>query len=253
MTSSIQLPSRVPVPLFESTSPVLGEFLEDRFVVPAWHREYVWSPNMANDTLLFMFRMLDRGEPASIRELTITACDPASDEEEGVYEIVDGAQRLTTLLLILSAVRRHFLKASTDDSAEQHARDYAAARASVLQSALYCAPNDDGTIPVRLTARYPGAEVLHILLRSGDTEAAVAWLADEAEHGKYPALAAYHGGRLLAAWRVLNRTLKKELRKRGGFRAADGLAYQVHGRVYLGRRVLKNRECRHDVYVTENT
>lgn len=253
MTSSILIPSSVSVPDFETTSPVLGEFLHDRFVVPGYHREYVWSPNMANDTLLFMLQMLDRGEPASIRTITITSCDPTSGEGDGVYEIVDGQQRLTTLLLILSAIRRHFVKASNDDCAEQHYRGYAAARASVLQSALCCAPNADGTVPVRLMANYPGAEVLHILLRSGDTEAAVAWLAHEAKHGKYGALAEYHGGRLLAAWRVLNRTLKTELRKRGGIRAADGLAYQVHGRVYLGRRVLKNREHRHDVYVAENS
>jgi hypothetical protein len=253
MTSSILIPSSVSVPEFETTSPVLGEFLHDRFVIPGFHREYVWSPNMANDTLLFMFTMLDRGEPASIRTITITSGDPASDEGDGVYEIVDGLQRLVTLLLILSALRRQFLKASTDDDVDQHDRAYAAARAQVLQAALCCSPNADGTVPVRLTGRYPGAEVLHILLRSGDTEAAVAWLAHEAKHGKYGALAEYHGGRVLNAWRVLNRTLKTELRKRGGFRAADGLAYQVHGRVYLGRRVLKNRECRHDVYVAENT
>ena len=252
MTSSILIPSSVSVPQFESTSPVLGEFLHDRFLVPRYHREFVWSPNMANDTLLFMFHMLDRGEPASIRTITITSCDPTSDQGDGVYEIVDGQQRLTTLLLILSAIRRQLLKASTD-AADEHDRGYAAARASVLQSALCCAPNADGTVPVRLTAHYPGAEVLHILLRSGDTEAAVAWLAHEAEHGKYRTLAEYHGGRVLSAWRLLNRTLKTELRKRGGFRAADGLAYQIHGRVYLGRRFLTNRECRHDVYVEANT
>lgn len=64
---------------------IVGRFQNGNFAIPPWQREFIWSDN---DQSLFVESMI-MGLPIPMMFL--------AEDEEGTFEIVDGAQRIQTL------------------------------------------------------------------------------------------------------------------------------------------------------------
>jgi len=93
-------------PKIESSDLTIEQVYKDFYVVPDYQREYVWSDN---DVQTFADDIQDefygsKGELLPDREYfigSIVVCRNA----QGVFELIDGQQRMTTIFLFLCAIR----------------------------------------------------------------------------------------------------------------------------------------------------
>lgn len=94
-------------PKIESDDLTLTELYKDFYTVPDFQREYVWQTQHVERLLLDVFdefydeegRLIDSDQEYFIG--SIVACL----DREGTFQLIDGQQRLTTIYLILCAVR----------------------------------------------------------------------------------------------------------------------------------------------------
>ena len=77
-----------------------GAFRECFYVVPDYQREYIWKPNKVTRLLEDINEQIDTSTSEYFIGTTIVF--PSKD---GKYHIIDGQQRLTTIFLILCALR----------------------------------------------------------------------------------------------------------------------------------------------------
>ncbi len=91
----------------------LGNLFNDFYVVPNFQREYVWEDLEVNQLLQDVYSEFMGGDNDPSSEYFIGSIVVCSDDE-GVFEIIDGQQRVTTLYLCLCAVRDHLKKIAAD-------------------------------------------------------------------------------------------------------------------------------------------
>lgn len=86
----------------------LSEVFQGFYAVPDYQREYVWKSEQVEQLLTDIFGELNGSNPDIAPEYfigSIVVC-PGPDE---VFELIDGQQRMTTLFLVLCAIRDRFL------------------------------------------------------------------------------------------------------------------------------------------------
>ena len=89
--------------IIESRDFTLEELFGYFYVVRAYQREYVWEEKHVNDLLSDVYIQFDENKSGSDWEYfigSIIVC-----ESKNVYELIDGQQRMTTICLILCAIR----------------------------------------------------------------------------------------------------------------------------------------------------
>lgn len=89
--------------IIESRDFTLEELFGYFYVVRAYQREYVWEEKHVNDLLNDVYIQFDENKSGSDWEYfigSIIVC-----ESKNVYELIDGQQRMTTICLILCAIR----------------------------------------------------------------------------------------------------------------------------------------------------
>ncbi len=89
--------------IIESRDFTLEELFGYFYVVRAYQREYVWEEKHVNELLNDVYIQFDENKSGSDWEYfigSIIVC-----ESQGVYELIDGQQRMTTVCLILCAIR----------------------------------------------------------------------------------------------------------------------------------------------------
>ncbi|MFH1531496.1 MAG: DUF262 domain-containing protein, partial [Pseudomonadota bacterium] len=102
----------------ESTNLVLRSvdaLLSERFVVPSYQRGYRWTPRQVTDLLkdLAEFTAAVRDQQLTPEAFYCLQPIVVAPRDDGAWEVIDGQQRLTTLLLLLQANRdylRNYLK-----------------------------------------------------------------------------------------------------------------------------------------------
>lgn len=89
--------------IIESRDFTLEELFGYFYVVRAYQREYVWEEKHVNELLNDVYIQFEENKSGSDWEYfigSIIVC-----ESKGVYELIDGQQRMTTICLILCAIR----------------------------------------------------------------------------------------------------------------------------------------------------
>ena len=76
----------------------------NRFVIPDYQRGYAWEKEHVEAMLEDIKHMLDY--PPEHEHFTGTLVLSSHREGSGVYEVVDGQQRLTTLMIVLAGMVR---------------------------------------------------------------------------------------------------------------------------------------------------
>jgi len=93
----------------ESKDISLGNLFGDFYVVPNFQREYVWGTDQVEQLLEDInaeFSASNRDSDSEYFIGTIVTCLT----EDGVYQLIDGQQRMTTAYLVLCAIRDHLSK-----------------------------------------------------------------------------------------------------------------------------------------------
>ncbi|MCD4651993.1 MAG: DUF262 domain-containing protein [Candidatus Cloacimonetes bacterium] len=78
-----------------------------RFVIPKYQRGYSWGEKERKDLFEDVKNIPKMGDDYTHFTGTIIALKKKTDEK--IYEIVDGQQRLTSIILLLHAIERSFV------------------------------------------------------------------------------------------------------------------------------------------------
>lgn len=96
----------------------IGKFISDStIVVPFYQRAYAWEEKNVEELL----QDIDQAQP---HDYFIGSIVINQTKEEGVWEVVDGQQRLATIIIIYSAIRDFLKKNSDTKGADEFERDY---------------------------------------------------------------------------------------------------------------------------------
>lgn len=87
-----------------------------RYVVPEYQRQYSWGEEQWDD-LWRDLQSIDDGRTHFLGSVVFVECNTGFDELNE-YEIVDGQQRLTTISVLLCAIREYYKKMGNDGAAE---------------------------------------------------------------------------------------------------------------------------------------
>jgi uncharacterized protein with ParB-like and HNH nuclease domain len=72
------------------------------FYIPAYQRGYRWDPDVEVKTLLNDINSIDKLAPYCLQPVVVKTRNDGTNQ----YELIDGQQRLTTIYLILSTVKK---------------------------------------------------------------------------------------------------------------------------------------------------
>jgi hypothetical protein len=117
-------------------------FSECFYVIPDYQREYVWTEKEVDRLLEDIDEQLDT---ADRREYFIGTILVSPGEHRGHFEVIDGQQRLTTLFLLLCALRKRF-------KGQALAQQFAG-----LLSTSYTDPSGNLLTSLKLEPRYENA------------------------------------------------------------------------------------------------
>lgn len=101
----------------ESQDLTLEKLFNDFYVVPNYQREYVWKEKQVTELLEDIYKEFSSNDSASTSEYFIGSIIVRLGEN-GVYELIDGQQRITTAYLVLCAVRDYRQAIKPDESIE---------------------------------------------------------------------------------------------------------------------------------------
>lgn len=134
-------------------------FRECFYIVPDYQREYVWTDTEVTQLLEDINEQVDSGTD---REYFIGTILVAPTAERGHLDVIDGQQRLTTLFLLLCALRCKF-KGETQEGMLNNLISFSTTR------------RDGETVnSLKLDPRYENAgEVMSCLVKTADNPAAV--------------------------------------------------------------------------------
>jgi hypothetical protein len=105
MTAHAPMPT-VGLQTIESQDLTLGKLFDDFYVVPSFQREYVWETKQVEQLLQDIHTEFSADNRVATPEYFIGSIVVCSNSQ-GVYELVDGQQRMTTIYLFFCAVRDH--------------------------------------------------------------------------------------------------------------------------------------------------
>ncbi len=89
----------------------LGNLFNDFYIIPNFQREYVWEDSEVSRLLQDIYAEFMGGDQDPNSEYFIGSMVVCANSE-GIYEIIDGQQRITTIYLFLCAVRDHLREKS---------------------------------------------------------------------------------------------------------------------------------------------
>src|SRR4051812_22354307 len=84
----------------------IGTVLKRRLIVPPNQREYSWEADHVKELFDDLQRALDESQPPAYFLGTIALTGPP----QSVPHVTDGQQRLATTMLLLAAIRDHFVE-----------------------------------------------------------------------------------------------------------------------------------------------
>lgn len=90
---------------FESDDLTIEKLLGDFYTVPDYQREYVWGTDEVEKLLSDTLQEFESSSRDFYPEYFIGTIVTRATETEGSYELIDGQQRLTTLIVVLVAIR----------------------------------------------------------------------------------------------------------------------------------------------------
>ena len=117
-------------------------FRECFYIVPDYQREYVWTDKEVNQLLEDINEQIDVG---TTREYFIGTVLVSPADQKNHYEVIDGQQRLTTLFLLLCALRHLFQGEPQRETVNG------------LISASYTHPDGETRTSLKLEPRYENA------------------------------------------------------------------------------------------------
>jgi hypothetical protein len=134
-------------------------FMECFYIVPDYQREYVWTEKEVNQLLEDINEQIDAD---SKKEYFIGMVLVSPSEQKNHYEVIDGQQRLTTLFLLLCALRHLFAL-----GAQRHV-------IGGLLSSSYTGSDGEMQTSLRLDPRYENAgEIMTKLVELNDNPQAI--------------------------------------------------------------------------------
>lgn len=101
----------------ESQDLTLGKLFNDFYVVPSYQREYVWEEEHVTaffDDIYREFSSNDSGAASEYFIGSVIVCF----QRDGLYEVIDGQQRMTTAYLVLCTVRDYLQRIKPGESIE---------------------------------------------------------------------------------------------------------------------------------------
>lgn len=85
----------------------IAEVFQGFYSVPDYQREFVWQPEQVEQLMSDIYGELNVSDPANSPEYFIGSIVVCPDTD-GVFDLIDGQQRMTTLFLALCAIRDRF-------------------------------------------------------------------------------------------------------------------------------------------------
>jgi uncharacterized protein with ParB-like and HNH nuclease domain len=101
----------------ESQDLSIGKLFNDFYVVPSYQREYVWEKGQVTDFLNDIYDEFSANNSGAASEYFIGSIIVCS-RRDGLYEVIDGQQRITTAYLVLCAIRDYLQEVKPDESIE---------------------------------------------------------------------------------------------------------------------------------------
>ena len=98
----------------ESQDLTVGKLFDDFYVVPIYQREYVWEENEVEQLLEDINTEFTNERRDAISEYFIGSI-VVFGRVDGVFELIDGQQRMTTIFLVFCALRDHALDIGITD------------------------------------------------------------------------------------------------------------------------------------------
>ncbi|MBE9040727.1 DUF262 domain-containing protein [Oscillatoriales cyanobacterium LEGE 11467] len=100
----------------ESQDLSIGKLFNDFYIVPSYQREYVWEDEHVKDFFEDIHNEFSEdGQPSDYFIGSIIVCE----EQHGLYEVIDGQQRITTAYILLCAIRDYLASISSRESIEK--------------------------------------------------------------------------------------------------------------------------------------
>ena len=88
----------------------LGKDLK-RYIIPAYQRPYAWTSDQVSQLMHDLLDFYQKADSHSTYSLGTIVCD---EESPGIFSILDGQQRLTTIDILLGEIRRRLGQISDD-------------------------------------------------------------------------------------------------------------------------------------------
>lgn len=110
----------------ESQDLTLGKLFSDFYAVPSFQREYVWEEPQVEQLLQDIYDEFSSDTRSDVSEYfigSIVVCEGS----DGVYDLIDGQQRMTTAYLGLCAIRDYLQERDRGNSIDKLANQIAAA------------------------------------------------------------------------------------------------------------------------------
>lgn len=95
----------------------LNKLLQDYYMVPSYQREYVWQPKQVNQLLEDVLEAKGDFPKSEGNEYfigSVVVCESRQPNKQSVLEVIDGQQRLTTIIIILCAIRDRIKEINRD-------------------------------------------------------------------------------------------------------------------------------------------
>ena len=100
----------------ESQDLSIGKLFNDFYIVPSYQREYVWEDEHVKDFFEDIHNEFSEdGQSSDYFIGSIIVCE----EQHGLYEVIDGQQRITTAYILLCAIRDYLASISSRESIEK--------------------------------------------------------------------------------------------------------------------------------------
>jgi hypothetical protein len=126
---------RVAAPMHAEEIEVEKLFASDRqLIIPLWQRRYSWRKSEWEDLWLDLLRVADAAAASENLNHFIGSVVLHAQEGTGLpseaqrFLVVDGQQRITTLTLLMCAIRDHIARSESDDTERQSLKDFYTSR-----------------------------------------------------------------------------------------------------------------------------
>lgn len=102
----------------ESQDLSIGKLFNEFYVVPSYQREYVWEDEQVTEFLNDIYEEFSKNNFGSAAEYFIGSIIVCNHRRDGLYEVIDGQQRITTAYLVLCVIRDRLQEIKSDESIE---------------------------------------------------------------------------------------------------------------------------------------